>query len=75
MPFSSNLVSAFWRENSNMAEITKESLTFEKNVPLRNEKIIMMNSNRHSSVTNFIFFLRGDVGKVYIFTLHEYVSK
>ena len=23
----------FWRENSNVVEITKENLTFEKNVP------------------------------------------
>ena len=28
------LASCFWRENSNVVEITKESLTFEKNVPL-----------------------------------------
>ena len=24
----------FWRENSNVVEITKETLTFEKNLPL-----------------------------------------
>ena len=30
MPLSSNLVSTFWRENSNVVEITRGSLTFEK---------------------------------------------
>ena len=34
MPFSSNSVSRFWRENSNTVKITKESLTFKKNLPL-----------------------------------------
>ena len=34
VPFSSNLVSTFWRENSNVVEITKESLTFETNLPV-----------------------------------------
>ena len=34
VPFSCNLVSTFWRENSNVVEITKESLTFEKNLPV-----------------------------------------
>merc|ERR1711902_488704 len=28
------LVSNLWRENSNVVKITKESLTFEKNLPL-----------------------------------------
>ena len=32
-PFSRNLASRFWRENSNVVEIKKESLTFEKNLP------------------------------------------
>ena len=34
MPFSSNLASAFWRENSNVVKMAKESLTFEKNLPV-----------------------------------------
>ena len=34
MLFSSNLVLRFWREDSNMVEITKEILTFEKPSPL-----------------------------------------
>ena len=35
VPFSSNLVSSFWRENSNLVKITKDSLTFEKYLPLQ----------------------------------------
>ena len=35
MLFSSNLVSSFWQENSNLVKITKDSLTFEKYLPLQ----------------------------------------
>ena len=34
-PFSSNLVSSFWRENLNVVGFTTESLTFEKLSPLK----------------------------------------
>ena len=33
VPFLSILVSNFWRENSNEVKITKEILTFDKNLP------------------------------------------
>ena len=41
MPFSSNLVADFWRENSNMVQITKDNLTFEKNLPLDLRLLLM----------------------------------
>ena len=34
VPFSSNLVSTFWRENSNVVKTTVGSLTFETNLPV-----------------------------------------
>ena len=34
MPFSRILALCFWRENLNVVEINKNSLTFETNVPL-----------------------------------------
>ena len=34
MPFSRILTLCFWRENLNVVVITKDSLTFEKKVPL-----------------------------------------
>ena len=50
VPFSSNLVSSFWRENSNGVYVTKESLTFEKNLPLH------YRDQNLSTVPNFSFF-------------------
>ena len=34
MLFSSKLVHSFWRENSNVVQITNEGLTYERNLPL-----------------------------------------
>ena len=34
VPFSNNLVSSFWWENSKVGEITKDRLSFEKSLPL-----------------------------------------
>ena len=57
--FLSNLVSCFWRENSNVLEITKESLTFEKTLPLlclKMWKLVLKQATR-SSKTQKVFEL------------------
>ena len=37
--FQVNWCLFFWRENSNVVEITKKGLTFEKTLPLNAEKM------------------------------------
>ena len=57
--FLSNLVSCFWRENSNLLEITKESLTFEKTIPLlcQKEWKLVLEQGTRSSKTRKVFEL------------------
>ena len=48
---SSILAFSFWRENSNVVEITKENLLFEKNLPLPFHPYVELIQNQRDEIS------------------------
>ena len=49
MPFTSKLLSSFWRENSNVVEITKKTLTSETNLPVIGCQVLLVDRSKNVS--------------------------